>query len=44
MGTSRGSFELEKIILKLKNEDFNQLYIIGGDGTHKGILELYNEI
>lgn len=27
----------------LKNK-INQIYIIGGDGTHRGIFELYKEI
>ena len=36
LGSSRGGFELEKIISFLREKKINQLYIIGGDGTHRG--------
>jgi len=36
LGSSRGGFDLEKIIAFLEESGVNQLYIIGGDGTHRG--------
>ncbi len=44
LGTNRGGFDLDKIIASLTQNGINQVYIIGGDGTHKGILTLYREI
>jgi 6-phosphofructokinase 1 len=44
LGTSRGGFDLDKIIAALQKNGINQVYIIGGDGTHRGIYTLYNEI
>ena len=34
--SSRGGFDMDKILQFLKEKDISQLYIIGGDGTHKG--------
>lgn len=42
LGSSRGGFELQKIADAIESKGLNQLYIIGGDGTHKGVQELYN--
>ncbi|KAL2245052.1 UNVERIFIED_CONTAM: ATP-dependent 6-phosphofructokinase 2 [Sesamum indicum] len=42
--TSRGGFDLEKIVNAIENRGFNQVYIIGGDGTMRGMLEIFNEI
>lgn len=36
LGSSRGGFDLSKIMKKLKSKGVTQLYIIGGDGTLKG--------
>lgn len=44
MGSSRGGFDLDKIINALQKNGINQIYIVGGDGTHRGIYALYNEI
>ncbi|KDP35553.1 hypothetical protein JCGZ_08991 [Jatropha curcas] len=42
--TSRGGFNLEKIVDSIQNHCFNQLYIIGGDGTMRGAVKIFNEI
>ena len=34
--TSRGGFDLKKIVDAIQDHGFNQLYIIGGDGTMRG--------
>jgi len=39
-GSSRGGFDAEKIISSLIEKGINQLYVIGGDGTHRGITVL----
>jgi 6-phosphofructokinase 1 len=40
LGAGRDTFHAEKIFNALLEHEINQVYIIGGDGTHKGILEL----
>ncbi|CAG9316100.1 unnamed protein product [Blepharisma stoltei] len=42
--TSRGGWNLEKIMDSIIKNGFNQVYIIGGDGTHRGIKNLVDEI
>jgi 6-phosphofructokinase 1 len=44
LGSSRGGFQLEQIIGGILARNFNQLYIIGGDGTHRGAQAIYQEI
>lgn len=44
LGTSRGGFDLKKIMKKIKQNKVNQLYIVGGDGTLKGTAEIYNYV
>jgi 6-phosphofructokinase 1 len=44
LGTSRGGFSREKIINVLVEKGVNMVFAIGGDGTHRGIDELYKEI
>lgn len=41
LGSSRGGFDAKVIINACKERGINHLYIIGGDGTHKGIYKLY---
>jgi len=41
LGSSRGGFDLEKIIGFLKAKKINQLYVIGGDGTHRGAFLIH---
>lgn len=40
MGSSRGGFDGNKILDAVQERGINVLFIIGGDGTHRGILEL----
>ncbi|EXB64616.1 6-phosphofructokinase 2 [Morus notabilis] len=42
--TSRGGFDLEKIVDAIEDRGFNQVYIIGGDGTMRGAVEICNAI
>lgn len=41
MGSSRGGFDLEKILDFIKERDIQQLYVIGGDGTHRGAFRVH---
>ena len=38
--SSRGGFDIDAIIAFLKERNISQLYIIGGDGTHRGAYEI----
>lgn len=42
--TSRGGFDLAKIVDGIEAHGFNQVYIIGGDGTLRGAVDIFNEI
>ncbi|KAM0051820.1 putative 6-phosphofructokinase [Helianthus debilis subsp. tardiflorus] len=42
--TSRGGFDLHKIVDAIEKHGFNQVYIIGGDGTLRGAVQIFNEI
>ncbi|XP_057765174.1 ATP-dependent 6-phosphofructokinase 2 [Salvia miltiorrhiza] len=42
--TSRGGFHLDRIVDAIHDRGFNQVYIIGGDGTMRGMVEIFNEI
>lgn len=44
LGTSRGGFHGEKIVNAIEEKKISIVFAIGGDGTHRGILELYKEI
>jgi 6-phosphofructokinase 1 len=37
LGSSRGGFNADKILDSIRDRGINQVYIIGGDGTHRGI-------
>ena len=43
LGSSRGGFDMEKTIEFLRKSGVNQLYIVGGDGTHRGAYKLSQE-
>lgn len=43
MASSRGGFDIEKIISFLTANSINQLYVIGGDGTHRGANKIADE-
>lgn len=36
LGTSRGGFDEDKIVSAIKIHKANQIFLIGGDGTHRG--------
>jgi len=40
LGSSRGGFKAQEMINAIQKMGINHLYIIGGDGTHRGILGL----
>ncbi|CAI9279991.1 unnamed protein product [Lactuca saligna] len=42
--TSRGGFDLHKIVNAIEDHGYNQVYIIGGDGTLRGAVKIFNEI
>lgn len=41
LGSSRGGFDIEKIFAFVEQYDINQLFIIGGDGTHRGAYAIH---
>lgn len=43
LGSSRGGFDLDKICNFLKDKEISQLYVIGGDGTHRGAFRIHLE-
>jgi 6-phosphofructokinase 1 len=43
LGSSRGGFDVTKIVNALEVYGINQVYIIGGDGTHRGGMEILAE-
>lgn len=44
IGSSRGSPETGSICDAIVSMGYNQIYIIGGDGTHKGALKISDEL
>lgn len=44
IGTSRGGHDTSKIVDSVEDRGINQVYIIGGDGTHKGASVIFEEI
>eukprot|EP01029_Cantina_marsupialis_P029163 TRINITY_DN779892_c0_g1_i1.p1 TRINITY_DN779892_c0_g1~~TRINITY_DN779892_c0_g1_i1.p1 ORF type:complete len:535 (+),score=158.47 TRINITY_DN779892_c0_g1_i1:35-1639(+) len=43
LGSGRGGFELGKTMEFIKTKNINQVYVIGGDGTHRGAEILAEE-
>ncbi len=41
LSSSRGGFDLEKILAFIKKMKIQQLYVIGGDGTHRGAFKIH---
>jgi 6-phosphofructokinase 1 len=41
LGSSRGGFDADKMIKGLLDRGINQLYVIGGDGTQRGVHALH---
>ncbi|GAB0491886.1 hypothetical protein MMPV_003141 [Pyropia vietnamensis] len=44
LGSSRGGFDLKLICDAVEDRGLNQLFIIGGDGTHRGAMAIYEEL
>ncbi|KAL3521791.1 hypothetical protein ACH5RR_014625 [Cinchona calisaya] len=42
--TSRGGFDLHQIVNAIQDRGYNQVYIIGGDGTMRGAVKIFDEI
>jgi 6-phosphofructokinase 1 len=42
--SSRGGWDLDRIAGTIDLHGFNQIFIIGGDGTHRGVTLLVNEM
>lgn len=40
LGSSRGGFDAVKMVDALLAKGVNQVYVLGGDGTHRGIAKL----
>ena len=40
LGSSRGGFDLDTILDFVNERGINQLYVIGGDGTHRGAFRI----
>eukprot|EP00253_Pinus_taeda_P007107 PITA_07107 len=43
-GDLKGGFDLQKIVDGIEVNGFNQVYIIGGDGTMKGAVKVFEEV
>jgi 6-phosphofructokinase 1 len=41
LGSSRGGFDLEKTLDFLESKNISQLFVIGGDGTHRGAFRIH---
>ncbi|KAL5206118.1 hypothetical protein ABZP36_034327 [Zizania latifolia] len=44
LGTSRGGFDLGRIVGAIERHGFNQVYVIGGDGTMRGAVKIFEEV
>ncbi|KAL2632248.1 hypothetical protein R1flu_016934 [Riccia fluitans] len=44
LGSSRGGFDLKKIMDGIEGAGYNQLFIVGGDGTMRGAVAIADEI
>lgn len=44
LGTSRGGFDLGRIVDAIGRRGFNQVYAIGGDGTMRGLVRIFEEV
>lgn len=43
LGTSRGGFDLDGIMRFVEKHEVDHLYVIGGDGTHRGAYKVFEE-
>lgn len=44
LGSSRGGHDVQRICDAIVAMGYNQIYIIGGDGTHKGAVKIFDEL
>lgn len=44
LGTSRGGFDLARIVDAIERRGFNQVYAVGGDGTMCGLVKISEEV
>lgn len=44
IGSSRGGHDTKMICDAIESFEFNQVFIIGGDGTHRGALKIFEEL
>jgi len=44
LGTSRGGHDTIKIVDAIEDRHLNMVFIIGGNGTHRGIIKIYEEV
>lgn len=44
LGSSRGGFDVVKIVDAIETRDIDQVYVIGGDGTIMGCQKIFHEI
>uniref|UniRef100_A0A0D3H846 Phosphofructokinase domain-containing protein n=1 Tax=Oryza barthii TaxID=65489 RepID=A0A0D3H846_9ORYZ len=44
LGTSRGGFDLARIVDAIERHGFNQVYAVGGDGTMRGAARIHREV
>eukprot|EP00741_Cyanophora_paradoxa_P012959 tig00020660_g12515.t1 len=43
LGSSRGGFDRKKIADSIESRKYNMVFVVGGDGTHKGAKEISDE-
>jgi len=41
--TSRGSLQVERVCDSIESKGFNMVFCVGGDGSHRGIMEIVKE-
>ncbi|KAA8492507.1 ATP-dependent 6-phosphofructokinase 7 [Porphyridium purpureum] len=44
LGSSRGGHDTKLIVDAIQDFGFNHIYIIGGDGTHRGAMKIFDEL
>lgn len=44
LGSSRGGFDLQRIVDAIETRSIDQLYVIGGDGTIMGCQQIFREV
>jgi len=44
LGTSRGGFDADKIVGSIVEKGISQVFLIGGDGTHRGAQVIFEEV